>query len=60
MHAKEEQVHGMLIGCAEWFFNAAELCKISVEVWMSAMGSFSTDPASLACRSMSASPRKRT
>jgi hypothetical protein len=38
MHAKEEQVHGMLIGCAEWFFNAAELCKISVEVWMSAMG----------------------
>jgi hypothetical protein len=38
MHAKEEQVHGMLIGCAEWFFNAAELCKVSVEVWMSAMG----------------------
>src|SRR4029453_10550605 len=38
MHAKEEQVHGMLIGCAEWFFNAAELCKISVEVWMSANG----------------------
>jgi hypothetical protein len=38
MHAKEEQVHGMLIGCAEWFFNAAELCEISVEVWMSAMG----------------------
>ena len=31
----------MLIGCAEWFFNAAELCKISVEVWMSAMGSHS-------------------
>jgi hypothetical protein len=38
MHAKEEQVHGMLIGRAEWFFNAAELCKVSVEVWMSAMG----------------------
>lgn len=29
MHAKE--VHGMLIGCAEWFFNAAELYKLSVE-----------------------------
>jgi hypothetical protein len=37
IHAKEEQVHGMLIGCAEWFFTAAELCKISVEVWMSPM-----------------------
>src|SRR4029077_1962314 len=34
MDAKEEQVHGMLIGCAEWFFTAAELCKISVQVWI--------------------------
>jgi hypothetical protein len=40
MHAKE--VHGMLIGCAEWFFNAAELYKLSVEAWMSAMGSFTS------------------